>query len=363
MSAQTPLPPLRSAARIAVLRALNLGDLLCAVPALRALRAAAPSARITLIGLPWARAFVDRFGLLVDAFVEYPFGEALPAPGSAEMEAFLAPLRARRFDLALQMHGDGSRSNAIVGALGARMHGGFHPPDTPAPGPWYLPWQDDESEIRRWLRLAEHLGAGRHSEALEFPLRDNDREAAAALLSARGVRGPYLCVHPGARLRSRRWPLTRFAAVAGALRADGWPLVLTGCAGEAELTAGLADALRPPPWAPPDPPVVDLAGCTDLGTLAALIDGAAGLVCNDTGVSHIAAALATPSLVVSCGSDVRRWAPGDRTRHRVLAAHPPCRPCAFDDCPHGHVCALEIGSVHALAGVRRLLEELQIRAA
>ena len=66
-------------------------------------------------------------------------------------------------------------------------------------------------------------------------------------------------------------------------------------------------------------PVLNLAGRTDLGSLAALLDGARLLVCNDTGVSHVADALGTSSIVLSTGDNPQRWAPRDRHLHRVFS--------------------------------------------
>src|SRR5215469_16269914 len=95
--------------RIAIFRALQLGDLLVAVPALRAIRKHFPAAEITLIGLPWAASFVRRFSCYIDRFVEFA-----GFPGINEVEAhpertasFLEEQRVYSYDLVIQMHGSG----------------------------------------------------------------------------------------------------------------------------------------------------------------------------------------------------------------------------------------------------------------
>ncbi|WP_017924339.1 glycosyltransferase family 9 protein, partial [Burkholderia glumae] len=105
-------------------------------------------------------------------------------------------------------------------------------------------------------------------------------------------------------------------------------------------------------------PARHLAGATSLGGLAALVARSRLVVCNDTGISHVAAALRTASVVVASGSDTRRWAPLDRVLHRVLADYPPCRPCLFRDCPYGHVCALNVSVEQAAGAARRQLEHV-----
>jgi hypothetical protein len=60
---------------------------------------------------------------------------------------------------------------------------------------------------------------------------------------------------------------------------------------------------------------------------------------------------------------VKRWAPLDAARHRVLWHDVACRPCAFDACPVGHPCALGVGIESVVAEARRLLNEGNIRHA
>jgi ADP-heptose:LPS heptosyltransferase len=257
-------------------------------------------------------------------------------------------MRQRRFDLALQMHGSGDIVNAFVAQLGARTAAGFALPGTQDGLDLAVPWPRQGTELERCLALTDALGCIRDGLHLDFPLADSDRRDAACLLADAGVSGRYAILHPGAQLPSRRWAPARFALVADALASQNLSLVITGSAAEAPLAAALRNASRRP--------LFDLTGRTpSLWSLGALVESATLVISNDTGISHVAVALRTPSVVVASGSDVARWAPLNHDLHRVHWHATPCRPCAHAVCPTAHECATGVSPAAVAASALALL--------
>ncbi len=311
------LPRPEEVRRIAVLQALYLGDFLCTVPALRALRARFPDAEITLIGLAGNRSLALRFPY-VDRFLEFPGFDGLEGtrwnPGVTDR--FVCEARDHRYDLAIQMHGDGSVSNAFASMLGARASIGYRPanPETPHRLTVEVVDRSDLPQPLKWLRLVNLLG-GFGSPHLEFPLLPEDaaelREVAAA--TGLDLRAPIVAVHPGSKLPDRRWPVEKYAVTADCLAARlGVQIAITGTADEQDLGRGIAESMRAAP--------IDLVGRTSVGALAALLSRVRLLVTNDTGPSHLAAALGTASVVLFGPSDPAVWGPLDRHLHRPVSA-------------------------------------------
>ncbi len=163
--------------KIAIFRALYLGDMLLAVPALRAIRRRFPEAEITLVGLSWMEAFVRRFRCYVDRFVE--FGGY---PGIKEIElvperseCFIKEQKAYGYDVVIQMHGSGCVSNAVVAALGGKETIGYYTDDCMDTLTRGLPYPDDQPEVCRNLGLAKLVGCTELDPRLEFPLFPEDR--------------------------------------------------------------------------------------------------------------------------------------------------------------------------------------------
>ncbi|MDP9006148.1 MAG: glycosyltransferase family 9 protein, partial [Actinomycetota bacterium] len=108
--------------RIAVLRANALGDLMFALPALDAVRAAYPEAEVVLLGRAWHRDLLDgRPGPVDRTVVVPPFEGSLAADQQRALEEVLDAVAEEGIDLALQLHGGGRNSNPVVSRLGARV--------------------------------------------------------------------------------------------------------------------------------------------------------------------------------------------------------------------------------------------------
>lgn len=304
----------REPERIAVLRALHLGDLLCATPALRALRHRFPTAEITLIGLPWAEDLMRRLPSVdrLVCFLGYP-GVPEVAYSSERSAAFFVEARDARYDIAIQMHGDGKLSNGFIAELGAGLTVDYRRLDDDRLT-LSLPYVADEPESLRWLRLVSLLGAETDDGQLEFPTASAEVHRARALLAAMPpTGGPLVGLHVGASTPLRCWPAERFAELADDL-VERWGarIVLTGSETERELTARVRQSARAP--------LLDLGRQTDLGTLTEVIGQLTLLVTNDTSASHLAAVSRTPSVVIFATTQPYQWAPLGRDRHLVVDA-------------------------------------------
>jgi ADP-heptose:LPS heptosyltransferase len=339
--------------RLAIVRALHLGDLLLSVPAFRALRRGFPAAEITLIGLPWAKEFVRRFRRYLDRWREFP-----GYPGLLEVEVdpertenFLRQERAYRYDLVIQMHGNGHASNPFALALGAHRTVGYIA-SGPSDGLWLsAPYPDDQHEIERDLGLVRLLGLPADDRRLEFPPLPEDLVAVRRILpSDLDDTRPLVGLHAGARPPARRWPPERFAAVGDTLaREHDAQIVVTAGPGEEELAQRVVDAMRSP--------VLNVAGKTTVGSLAALIRRCDVFISNDTGPAHLAVAVDTPSITIFGPADRRRWAPLDQQRHPIAFQPVDCSPCPHWECPIDHRCLRWIEPEQVIALATRLIRE------
>lgn len=267
--------------RIVVLRALNLGDLLVAVPALRAIRRHWRSHKITLATNGWLAPIVG----LTEAV-----DELLPTPGLVPLDRSAA-----RPWLAVNLHGRGPQSHKLLDALRPRRRIGHAADGWNGP-----PWVDGMPERDRWCRMLEAHGVPADPADLALRAPPVPSPAPGAVV-----------IHPGAAYGSRHWPTARYAAVAAVLAKLDYRVVVTGSAAERPM----AESVVRRAWLPSS---AMLAGRTQLTELAALVADARLVICADTGVAHLSYAYGTPSVVLFGPTPVRAWGPPANGPHVAL---------------------------------------------
>lgn len=267
-----------------ILRALGLGDLVTAVPAIRAIARAFPSHRRILAAPAYLKPVADLCGGVDEVM------DAAP----------LAPLgTGDSIDVAINLHGKGPESDRVLLALQPARLVAFEHPEVPqthgAPK-----WRADEHEVDRWCRMLAES---------EIPADAGDLSLRRPPLNPRST-GAIL-IHAGAASESRRWPIERWIELCKTLLAQGQRIVLTGNRAEFRRCRLIARAAHLPLSSV-------VAGQTDLRELASLVASARAVVCGDTGIAHLATAFGTPSVVLFGPTSPRYWGPPPRPTHRII---------------------------------------------
>ena len=297
--------------RVLAVRFGSLGDVVLTTPLLRAIRLRHPDASITFVT---KRAYAP-------LFAGHPHVDQVVALEPGESVRSLARrLAATTFDHRLDLHGN-LRSAVLRRYLPGRWSG-F---DKHRLERWQLLWLGGPGSATRWPAAERYFAAARAlnvrpdgGPAEVFP-SDADRRTARALAAP-----PYVALAPGARHRTKRWPRSHWRALAALLGARGFGVVAVGAAHERRLL---------------DAPGVVSAFVESLGATAALLQGAAVTVCNDSGLMHLATAV-RGRVVALFGPTVQGFGFAPYRARAVVLEHPlGCRPCSAKGsafCPLGH---------------------------
>jgi len=183
----------------------------------------------------------------------------------------------------------------------------------------------------RFAQLAQAPGSPL-LRPVEYPRLSSNPEQQAETLAALKVERPQriavFC--PGAEYGpAKRWPARHFAALADALAERGYAVWLLGS--PKDKPAG-DEIVRLAKVATPH----NFCGETSLSQAIDLIAASSFVVCNDSGLMHVAAAVGRP-LVAVYGSSSPGFTPPLSDRATILNLNLECSPCFKRECPLGHL--------------------------
>jgi ADP-heptose:LPS heptosyltransferase len=302
------LSPPFPASNLLVLRSGGIGDFVLTLPVLRALRRAWPQARLELVGhrgiaeLARGRGYADSVRSIDEAWVTRLFTPL------ERVDASSLPFHRGSFDLAVSFldDRDGQLRRNLAG-LARRL--------VVVP----LPTRSDVHVVEQFLSPLAAVGvAAAELVPRVFMSSDDLRLGQSALHNLGFADGtPLACLHPGSGARAKNWPAERFAEVAEGLRRSGQAevLVVEGEADAEPVSAMFAAIPGPKPPVLRNRPLLEVAAALQQTRL---------LIGNDSGISHLAAAVGTPVLALFGPTSPTAWRPlGEPVRVMTFAEASP----------------------------------------
>lgn len=231
-------------------------------------------------------------------------------------------------DAVINLHG-GTTSSLFAAFSGAALRVGY----VKSRMDWIYNLKVPESR-RIWEKDAVHTTEHQFSPliALGFEppskleprifVNARDLDWAQTTLKYFEVGSDFYLLHPAAAFKTKQWPAENFANLIKRMSVDGFQVVITGGPGEHDLCKKVAKFSGQDPVVIPPMPLDRFAAIASLCTI---------YIGNDTGTTHIAAALARPIVVIFGSSDSTVWYPWG-VKHRLIRSNLPCIPCPGYHC-------------------------------
>ncbi|MEN6568260.1 MAG: glycosyltransferase family 9 protein [Veillonellales bacterium] len=318
---------------ILIIRLSSIGDVLHCTPVVRSLKMAWPECRITwLVGeiaaelltdnpyideiMVWSRERFDNY------LKKLEFAKAFALWGDLKKA-----LAARRFDVALDIHGlflTGMIARLVqtdrrIGMSRAREFNSLFMTETAEPLGRHI--------IDRYLGVLAPLGITTVDRKMILNVPEKEQHFAETFLRNAGISPGerFVVFVPGTTWITKNWPAEFFART-GQIIGKNFKIVL--CGGKAEVAMG--DHIQKKAGLS----IVNAIDRTGLLEMAGIIQQAAAVVTGDTGPLYIAAALGVPTVAIFGPTDPGIYAPPGQTEG-VLVSKGECSFCHKTKCPRG----------------------------
>jgi heptosyltransferase-3 len=309
---------------VLIIKLRYIGDVLLATPTVRAIKAARPDVRVTMMLNRGTEDVLSGNPDMVEIVV-------LDKGSLAAQWRLIAGLRRRRFDTVIDLT-DGDRSAFLSWISGAPVRIGFNDEHRwrgrcytqvihPVPGVRH--------RIDRDLEALKPIGIQAGSKDLQLWLTAEEENSADQLLDQLGVQRsqPMVILQPGARYWFKAWPPERFAELADHLMSQyGCQVLIGGGDQDIDLAQQIRELAKSRP--------VIMAGRTTIKQFAAIAKKSALFVGSDSGAMHIATAVDTPVVALFGPSDPREWGPRGGPAE-VIYKGVDCRACFHPTCQRG----------------------------
>jgi heptosyltransferase-3 len=329
---------------ILIIKLRYIGDVLLATPTIRAIKAARPDVRVTMMVNRGTEDVLSGNPDLDEIIV-------LDKGSLTEQSRLIAGLRRRGFDTVIDLT-DGDRSAFLSWVCGASVRIGFND-EQRWRGRYYTqvvqPVPGVRHRIDRDLETLKLINIQADSTDPQLWLTPEESNSADQLLDQLGVQRSHSMVilQPGARYWFKAWPPERFAELADRLISQySCQVLIGGSHQDIELAEQIRQIAKSKP--------IVMAGRTTIKQFASIAKKSALFVGSDSGAMHIASAVGTPVVALFGPSNPREWGPRGGPVE-VLYKELDCRSCFHPTCIRGEENCMRLITVEEVyAAARRI---------